>query len=83
MKIMTGERKYPRPKLLAQRDKRMENTEEKESRYHGKVQLTSGWSLRGVERRNEEEPIFEDIVTESFSKPIGILFCQHDYLLIV
>lgn len=61
----------------------MENTEEKESRYHGKVQPTSNWSLRGVEEGKREEGIFEDIVAESFSKLMRILFCQCDCLLVM
>lgn len=54
----------------------MENAEEKESRYHGKVQPTSNWGLRGVVKGKEEEGIFEDIVAGSFSKLMRILFCQ-------
>lgn len=58
----------------------MENTEEKESRYLEKVQSTSNWSLGEWKEGKREEQIFEDMVAESFSKSVRILFCQCDYL---
>lgn len=39
--------------------------------------------LRGVEKGKGEEGIFADIVAESFSKLMRILFCQFDYLLVM
>lgn len=53
-------------KLLVQRDKRMENTEE--SRYHGKV------LPKKSEKREWENPIFENVVAEFFKIDENYLF---------
>lgn len=48
MKIISEKGNILGLKFLVQRDKSMENTEERRKYYHGKVQPPSSCNLRGV-----------------------------------